>query len=106
MSELLAPFGVSPDAIEEPAGELEVAPPSAAPQATEPVVITEQEVLFATAAAVSLPEQTGRRWTEVVGAALRAMFTSSTGEQRPKRHYPPRNEFLESSRMAREMYRL
>jgi hypothetical protein len=110
MSELLTPFGIPPDAIEEPTGDLEVTP--AVPEATEPVtrtpvMITEQEVVFATAAAVPLqPARPGRRWTDVVGAALRLMFTTRTAEPRPRRHYPPRNDYLESSRMAREMHRL
>jgi hypothetical protein len=107
MSELLTPFGIPPDA-EEPTGDLEVTP--AVPEGTEPVtrasvLITEQEVLFATAAA-AVPLQTGRRWTDVVAGALRVMFTTRTAEPRPRRHYPPRNDYLEWSRMAREMHRL
>lgn len=81
--------------------------PLAANSAEAPVLITEQQVRFSTAAAVPLvPAETGRRWTDAVRAAVRAMFTTSTTEARPRRHYPPRNDFLESSRMAREMHRL
>jgi hypothetical protein len=53
------------------------------------VLITEQEVLFATAAAVPFAK------------------TVHNKKIRPRRrHYPPRNDFLEDSRMAREMWRL
>jgi hypothetical protein len=98
MSELLTPFGDPPEIIEKPAD---------APASTTSVLITEEEVLFATAAGVPLqPAKSGRRWTGVVGAAVRAMFASSTAEPRERRHYPPRNDFLESSRMAREMHRV
>jgi hypothetical protein len=109
MSELLAPFGAPREVFEEPADSVESALPTAQPgEVTRtPVLITEQEVLFATAAAVPLqPPTAGRRWTDVIGAALRAMFMSSAAEPRERRHYPSRNDYLEHSRMAREMYRL
>jgi hypothetical protein len=99
MSELLAPVGA------EQKFETGHAAPSIDSTVREPVLITEQQVLFATAAAVPLqPVRTG--WTAAVGAAVRTMFTSSTDAPRERRHYPARNDFLESSRMAREMYRL
>jgi hypothetical protein len=102
MSDLLAPFGAPPDDTNEPVDK------SADLSAVRtPALITEQEVLFATAAAGAFqPAQAGRRWTEVIGAALRAMFTSSMTEPRERRHYPARNDYLERSRMAREMHRL
>ena len=67
-----------------------------------PVFITEQQVLFSTAAARSLrPASISRRLIDairVVGAAL----------HRPpaRRHYLSRSSYLEMSRMAREMDRL
>ena len=67
-----------------------------------PVFITQQEVVFSAAAAMSSrPASTSRRLIDairVAGAALR----------RPpaRRHYPPRSSCLERSRMAREMDRL
>jgi hypothetical protein len=68
-----------------------------------PVFITEQQVVFSTAAAdaSSRPASISRRVIEairVVGAAL----------HRPpaRRHYPQRSHYLELSRMAREMDRL
>jgi hypothetical protein len=98
MTELLAPFGAPPEAVEQPAG---VAPRT-------PVLITEQQVMFATAAAVPLqPARTSRRWTEASRAFLTAAFAKFSNEGQPKRrHYPSRNDFLEDSRMAREMMRL
>lgn len=102
MSELLAPL----DAQQEIADEVTESSVDSLAVRT-PVLITEQEVMFATAAAVPLqPAKAGRRWTDVIGASLRAMFVSSTDQPRERRHYPPRIDFLESSRMSREMYRL
>jgi hypothetical protein len=75
------------------------------------VLITEQQVLFGTAAALPLRQaKASRRWTEAVraiAASLRAAFATSSDEARPKRRqYPPRTDFLHDSRMAREMMRL
>jgi hypothetical protein len=94
MTELLAPFGAPPEAAE------------ATPRT--PVLITEQQVLFATAAAVPLqPAKTGRSWTQAVRDFSTAAFVTSSNEARPKRlQHPARNDFLEDSRMAREMLRL
>ena len=67
-----------------------------------PVFITQQQVVFSTAAATSSrPASISRRLIEairVVGAAL----------YRPpaRRHYPQRSSYFEQSRMAREMDRL
>ena len=100
MTDVTAESGVLPDVVEP---EVEAQQPT--------VLITEQEVLFSTAVAVPLPRTKSRRRvsdvTRSVADAIRSMFHSSAAESRPKpRHYPPRNDFLESSRMAREMYRL
>jgi hypothetical protein len=69
------------------------------------VVITEQEVVFSTAAAVPMPLTKPHRRAF---AALHAMFGSSSSDAQPApRHYPPRrDEFLESAAMGREMRRL
>jgi hypothetical protein len=76
-----------------------------------PILVTEQEVVFSSSAAVSLPRtKTTRRWTDatrVVAATLRRIFPTSTARPRPpRRHYPPRYSFLEDALMAREMHRL
>ena len=77
MSELLTSFDVAPEVVEQPAEMAEVSPRT-------PVLITEQQVLFATAAALPLqPTKTSRRWTEVVraiGASVRAAFVTSSDE--------------------------
>jgi len=103
MTELLAPFAVAPEVVEQPADITE--------SPRTPVLITEQQVLFATAAAVPLqPAKTSRRLTEVmrgIGASVRAAFVTSSDEAQPmRRHYPSRNDYLEDSRMSREMLRL
>jgi hypothetical protein len=75
-----------------------------------PVLFTEQEVAFSTAAALSVrPAQT--RWqavaTAVVLAALHRMILALTPENRaPRRYYSRRHDFLENAAMAREMERL
>jgi hypothetical protein len=65
-----------------------------------PVFITQQEVVFSTAAISSRPTSISRRLIDAirgVGGALRP--------PPPKRHYPQRSSYLEHSRMAREMDR-
>jgi hypothetical protein len=86
-----------------PLADVEVKPAS--------TLITEQEVIFGTAAALSPPST--RWWTRaarvlaVILAAPTRMFVTTAADSRPKRrHYPPRLDFLEDSRMAREMHRL
>jgi hypothetical protein len=83
-------------------------PATSARNATETQLITEQQVLFNTAAAVALPPAKTRRWSDAlqaVSAALRAMFAAS--EKPPaRRHYPKRHVWLENAIMSREMDRL
>ena len=71
-------------------------------------LITEQQVLFSTAAAVALPPAKTLRWSDTVyavGAALRAMFAPS---EKPlaRQHYPKRHVWLDNALMSREMDRL
>jgi hypothetical protein len=71
-----------------------------------PVVITEQQVAFSTAAAIRpLPHIEP---SHGLIALLRAMFRTSSSDTQPvPHHYPPRrDEFLESAAMKREMFRL
>jgi hypothetical protein len=71
-------------------------------------LITEQQVLFSTAAAVALPPATTRRWShpvEAVSAAFRAIFAASENPA-ARRHYPKRHGYLENALMSREMDRL
>ena len=79
------------------------------PTSTETqALITEQQVLFSSAAAVTLPPAKTRRWTDTIhaiGGALRAMF--ATTEKPPaRRHYPKRHAWMDNALMAREMDRL
>lgn len=98
MSELFVAPADPQDVVEEPEHVIEAV-------SQPPVVITEQNIAFSTAAAVPLPRT---KPTRRVIAALRAMFLSSSGEAQPeRRHYPPRRDsFLEQAATARETYRL
>jgi hypothetical protein len=66
-----------------------------------PVFITEQQVVFSTAAALSRPPSISRRLIDAI-RVLGAAFELPP----PKRHLPQRSSYLEYSRMAREMDRL
>lgn len=98
MSEFIAAPADPQDVVEDPKHVIEAV--------SRPVVISEQQVVFSTAAAVPMPcAKPARR--QVI-AALRAIFLSSSKDARPApRHYPPRRDaFLEESAMLREMRRL
>jgi hypothetical protein len=77
-----------------------------------PVLITEQEVVFSTSAALPVRRTKGTSWltgqTRRIIAALRGMFLTAIAGARPaRRHYPPRtNGYLEHSRMVRKLDRL
>ena len=67
-----------------------------------PVFITQPEVVFGTAAAIS-PRRpsTSRRLIDAIG-----VVGAASHQPAARRHYPPRFSLLEDSRMAREMDRL
>jgi hypothetical protein len=75
-----------------------------------PILITEKEVLFSTAAAVPVRPTTTRWWPAATRSFLTAMhemlLTSWVDSREPRRDFPRRYEFLEYSCMAREMDRL
>ena len=98
MSELIAAPADPQDLIEEPEHVLER-------MSQPPVLITEQEVAFSTAAAVRLPRT---KPTRRVIAGLRVVFLgSSEGPPSAQHHYLPRREaFIEEAAMKREMHRL
>jgi hypothetical protein len=76
-------------------------------EGSAPVLITEQEVMFATAAV--LPRQRAARWrTAIARFFTTAKDASTSGDDlRPPRHYPPRREaYMEYAAMSREMSRL
>ena len=82
--------------------------PSATKPAEAPALITEQQVLLSTAAAVALPPAKTRRLSDAihsVAAAVSAVFASSE-KLHAQRHYPKRHVWLENSLMSREMDRL
>ena len=87
----------------------ETSPVTSVPASTETdALITEQQVLLSTAAAVALVPAKTRRWSDTIHAvsgALHAMFASS---ERPpaRRHYPKRHAWLDNALMSREMDRL
>jgi hypothetical protein len=71
-----------------------------------PVLITEQEVLFSSAAAVSISsKKTAGQWIALLRP--RRLFMHSTADERAAkhRHYPQHYVFLEQALMAREMER-
>jgi hypothetical protein len=80
-------------------------PVTSAPTSTDThTLITEQQVLFSTAA-VALSPATTRRWRDTVSTAVRAMFAAP--DRRPARqHYPKRHAWLDNALMSREMDRL
>jgi hypothetical protein len=91
------------DLVDEPLRQ----PPSTAPSvevSSTEVLITTQQVVFSTAAAV------GARRENIGGrlvAIMRRMLETSTDGPRPRQEdYPRRYGFLEDARMGREMYRL
>jgi hypothetical protein len=73
-----------------------------------PVLITEQEVMFATAAAVLPRQRTARWWTAIARVFATAKDADASGDdRRTPRHYPQRrNDFMEYAAMSREMSRL
>jgi hypothetical protein len=66
-------------------------------------LITEQQVLFNTAAAVALPSAKPRGWNAVV-SAVGSWFAKAA--QPPKPVYPKRRAWLETAILSREMDRL
>jgi hypothetical protein len=74
--------------------------------AEAPILITEQQVLFSSAAAVSISsKKTAGQWIALLRP--RRLFTRSTADERAAkhRHYPQHYVFLEQALMAREMER-
>ncbi|MGB6207049.1 hypothetical protein [Mycobacterium sp.] len=75
-----------------------------------PVLITEQEVVFGTAAAVRPQPSTLRRWAEATRVLLasmeRALVVSPHDDRQKRRDYPKNYAFLERASMARAMERL
>ena len=101
MSDLPTVTDSAPKAIEDPLPHTQSAAPSVEVPSSE-LLITEQEVVFGTAAA-AVPLQRGKvgRWLVAV------LFAMSADASRPRaRYYPTRAYYLERALMAREMDRL
>jgi hypothetical protein len=77
------------------------------PAADGTTLITEQQVVFSTAAAVALPRVRPGRWAmaiKAVSSAVRSLFTDSRPQA--QRYQARRYGYLENALMSREMYRL
>jgi hypothetical protein len=78
-----------------------VAPPDLKTEVQPPVLITEQEVMLGTAAAVR------RRPLPITGWMIGVLRTVAAWRPPPPRpHYAPRSAYIERAAMAREMDRL
>jgi hypothetical protein len=82
---------------------------SPAANATETqTLITEQQVLFSSAAAVALPPAKTRRWSDAIHAVASAVGSWVANAAKPPTQpvYPKRRVWLENALMSREMDRL
>jgi hypothetical protein len=87
----------------------ETSPVASVPTSTDTqALITEQQVLFSTAAAVALPPAKSGRWSDSFHAAVSAVGTWLVSAAKPptKSVYPKRHQWLETALMSREMDRL
>ena len=87
-------------------GRAGVEPVVGAAASRVPVLITEQEVMFSTAAAVTVPsKKTAEQWIALLRP--RRLFMHSRADERAAKHkhYPRHYAFLEQALMAREMER-
>ncbi|HTM85167.1 MAG TPA: hypothetical protein VL179_09765 [Mycobacterium sp.] len=76
---------------------------------TAPILITEQEVMLGTAAALGTHPATTHWWSQASGIARAALHRRSarpTADEDQPVHHPERYGFLEQSCLAREMRRL
>ncbi|MDG5484264.1 hypothetical protein [Mycolicibacterium gadium] len=78
-----------------------------APSAEGTTLITEQQVLFATAAAVALPSVRPTRWSVAMKSLSQAMSGLVPDSRPPAQRYRARRlAYLEDGLMSREMGRL
>lgn len=77
------------------------------PSSEGTTLITEQQVLFASAAAVALPRVRPSAWATAVKAVSGAMSALTTASRPPAARYKARRYvYLENALMSREMDRL
>jgi len=100
MTEVTTTFEQPPDAGPAPSA-------ATVPSKPEQTLITEQQVLFSTSAAVALPVK-ARRFTDAVRAVVGSVRTWLVSAAQPpaQRRYPKQYVWLENSLMSREMDRL
>jgi hypothetical protein len=87
----------------------ETSPVTSVPASTETdALITEQQVLLSTAAAVALPPAKTGRWSDAVHAVVGSVRTWLVSAAKPpaKPVYPKRHAWLDNALMSREMDRL
>jgi hypothetical protein len=90
----------------EESREASPAAPVTSPTETQ-AVITEQQVLFSTAAAVALPPAKTHRFSDAVHAVASAVGSWLESPAKPaKPAYPKRHVWLDNALMSREMDRL
>ena len=91
-----------------PTPETQSAPAPAVEQSTDTAaLITEQQVMFASATALAPAKpHFWSRAAHAVAAPMHAVFTRPERPPRPQKHYPQRLTYLEHSAMSREMDRL
>jgi hypothetical protein len=94
-----------------PAPELQGKPePALETVAAPPILITEQEVAFSTAAAQAVQPRPSHWWTRatrlIALAPRRIVPTLTADSRRAPSYYARHYGFLEDARMAREMHRL
>jgi len=71
------------------------------------VLITEQQVLMSTAAAVALPRARTRGWSDAIVSLVSGVGSwLASAAQPPKPVYPKHRVWLETALMSREMDRL
>jgi hypothetical protein len=84
-------------------------PAPAVEQSKDAALITEQQVLFASAAALAPAPARPHFWSRAahaVAAPMHAVFARPEKQSHPPKHYPQRFGYLEASAMSREMDRL
>ena len=96
--------GITPlDSTDGRAGIESVVEPAVA---EAPILITEQEVLLSTAAAVTVPsKKTAKRWIALLRPRRRFMHSRADERAAKHQHHPHHYVFLEQALMAREMER-
>lgn len=77
-----------------------------APSEPAQTLISEQQVLFSTAAAAAQAPAKARRFSDAVHAVVGSVRSWLASAAQPPPHYPKRHAWLENSLMSREMNRL